>query len=156
MVTSCCGNISQKFLYFLSPRLAVPGQDLKCFYSHCQQYPKLLFHSPPIIKTYYFPAQLVENVSISSISTAQKMKFSIKDFFSKCDQIRSFLWIWSHLLKKFLMENFIFCPVIIKICSLHKLDLILNNAYLSCIFKNISKRWNEAEKVNTFFKKRNY
>ena len=41
--------------------------------------------------------------------TAQKMKFSIKDFFSKCDQIRSFLQIWSHLLKKSLMENFIFC-----------------------------------------------
>ena len=36
--------------------------------------------------------------------TAQKMKFSIKDFFSKCDQIRSFIGIWSHLLKKFLME----------------------------------------------------
>ena len=36
------------------------------------------------------------------------MKFSIKDFASKCDQIRSFLWIWSHLLKKSLMENFIF------------------------------------------------
>ena len=35
------------------------------------------------------------------------MKFSIKDFFSKCDQIRSFLRIWSHLLKKSLMENFI-------------------------------------------------
>ena len=35
------------------------------------------------------------------------MKFSIKDFFSKCDQIRSFLQIWSHLLKKSLMENFI-------------------------------------------------
>ena len=33
-------------------------------------------------------------------STAQKMKFSIKDFFSKCDQIHSFLRIWSHLLKK--------------------------------------------------------
>ena len=27
------------------------------------------------------------------------------DFFSKCDQIRSFLRIWSHLLKKSLMEN---------------------------------------------------
>ena len=39
------------------------------------------------------------------------MKFSITDFFSKCDQIRSFLWIWSHLLKKSLMENFIFCKV---------------------------------------------
>ena len=41
--------------------------------------------------------------------TAQIMKFSIKDFLSKCYQIRSFLWIWSHLLKKSLMENFIFC-----------------------------------------------
>ena len=40
-----------------------------------------------------------------------KMKFSIKDFFSKCDQVRSFLWIWSHLLKKSLMENFIFYAV---------------------------------------------
>ena len=36
------------------------------------------------------------------------MKFSIKDFFSKCDQIRRKLRIWSHLLKKYLMENFIF------------------------------------------------
>ena len=40
--------------------------------------------------------------------TAQKIKFSIKDFLSKCDQIRSFLRIWLHLLKKSLMENFIF------------------------------------------------
>ena len=40
-----------------------------------------------------------------------KMKFFIKDFFSKCDQIRRFLRIWSHLLKKSLMENFIFCAV---------------------------------------------
>ena len=42
---------------------------------------------------------------------AQKIKFSIKDFFSKCDQICSLLLIWSHLLKKSLMENFIFCAV---------------------------------------------
>ena len=41
--------------------------------------------------------------------TLQKMKFAIKDFFSKCDQIHRFPWIWSHLLKKFLIENFIFC-----------------------------------------------
>ena len=39
------------------------------------------------------------------------MKFSIEDFFSKCDQIRKKLRIWSHLLKKFCMENFIFCEV---------------------------------------------
>ena len=37
------------------------------------------------------------------------MKFSIKDFFSKCDLIRSFLRILSHLLNKSLTENFIFC-----------------------------------------------
>ena len=43
--------------------------------------------------------------------TAEKMKFSIKDFFSKCDQIRRKLRIWSHLLKKSLMENFIICVV---------------------------------------------
>ena len=42
---------------------------------------------------------------------AQKMKFSFKSFFSKCDQCGSFLWIWSHLLKKFLIENLIFCAV---------------------------------------------
>ena len=48
---------------------------------------------------------------ITWISTAQKMHFSIIDFFGKCDQIRSFLRIWSHLLKKSLMENFIFCAV---------------------------------------------
>ena len=40
------------------------------------------------------------------------MKFSIKVFFSKCDQIGRFLRIWSHLLKKSFMKNFIFlCSV---------------------------------------------
>ena len=44
-------------------------------------------------------------------NTAQKLKFSIKDFFSKCGQVRSYLRIWSHLPKKSLMENFIYCAV---------------------------------------------
>ena len=39
------------------------------------------------------------------------MKFFIKDFFSECDQNIMKLWIWPHLLKKFLMENFIVCAV---------------------------------------------
>ena len=52
-----------------------------------------------------------ENPYRSAIFTAQKMKFYIKDFFGKHDQIRSFLWIWSHLLLKSLMENLIFCAV---------------------------------------------
>ena len=48
------------------------------------------------------------------VNTAQKMKFSMKDFYSKCDQIRSLLWIWSNLLNKSFMENFVFyCKEII-------------------------------------------
>ena len=39
--------------------------------------------------------------------TAQKMKFFIKDFFSL-----DFFRIWSHLLNKSIMENFIFCAVL--------------------------------------------
>ena len=47
--------------------------------------------------------------------TSQKMKFSIKDFFSKCDQIRRKVQIWSHLLHKSLMENFTFCAVFLSV-----------------------------------------
>ena len=47
------------------------------------------------------------------------MKLYIKDFLSKFDQIRRKLWrklrIWSHLLKKSLMQNFIFCAVHIEV-----------------------------------------
>ena len=46
--------------------------------------------------------------TIDTSDTAQKMKFSIKDFFSKCVHIRRKLWIWSHLMKKSLMENLFF------------------------------------------------
>ena len=42
---------------------------------------------------------------------AQIMKFLFKDFLRKRDQMRSFLRIWSHLLKKSLIENFIFYVV---------------------------------------------
>ena len=58
--------------------------------------------------------------------TAQKIKFFIKDFFSKCHQICRKLWIWPHLLNKFLMENFIFWAVN---CT---------NAYRKQIFKSWS------------------
>ena len=49
---------------------------------------------------------------LSKCDQISKMKFSIKDFFSKCEQIRKKLRMWSNLLKKSLMENFIFCAVI--------------------------------------------
>ena len=62
------------------------------------------------------------------VITAQKMKFSFKDFYSKCDQFPSFLWIWSNLLKKSLIENFIFCAVYniqIRISTSSKTELII-------------------------------
>ena len=62
--------------------------------------------------------------------TAQKMKFCIEDFFSKCDQLCSFLRIWSHLLKKSLMENFIFCTVLA--CNKQYLN---KNFYSKMLFK---------------------
>ena len=52
-----------------------------------------------------------KTVVTSGTVTAQRIKFSIKDFFSKSNQIRKELQIWSHLLKKLLMENIIFCAV---------------------------------------------
>ena len=61
-------------------------------------------------------------------NTAQKLKFSIKDFFSKCDQIRS----WSHALKKLLMENFIFCAALknSKVRGLTRTSVNIQNGYL--------------------------
>ena len=47
-------------------------------------------------------------LDMPTMITAQKVKLFVKDFFSECDYIRSFLQIWSHLLKKSLIENFIF------------------------------------------------
>ena len=66
--------------------------------------------------------------------TAQKMNFSNKNFFSKCYQIRSFPRIWSHLLKKFLMENFFFCAV---------LQSYLCNRFQRSIINGSFSSWNE-------------
>ena len=57
----------------------------------------------------YFLSFFLDNrKQTTKVNTAQKMKFSIKDFFSKCDQTHKKLRIWSHLLKKSLIENFFF------------------------------------------------
>ena len=73
------------------------------------------------------------------------MKFSVKDFFSKRDQIRSFLRIWSHLLKKSLMENFIFCAVYYTLMYAHSMHVtekmyhvhisMIKNMKICCIYQ---------------------
>ena len=47
------------------------------------------------------------------------MKFSVKDIFSKYDEILHFLRILSHLLKKSLMKNFVFCAVYITLTTIY-------------------------------------
>ena len=67
------------------------------------------------------------------------MKFSIKGFLSKCDQIHRFLRIWSYLLKKSLMENFIFCPVISEGVFPNNIQWLQNLSKI--IAKEISDLW---------------
>ena len=55
----------------------------------------------------------------------QEMKFSVKDLSNKCDQIRSFLWIWLHLQEKSLIKNFIFCAV--KLTVLAETSILLQD-----------------------------
>ena len=68
----------------------------------------------------------------------KKIKFFIKDFFSKCDQIRSFLGIWSHLLKKSLMENFHFlCSVRLMVIFLMikpTMHCLIRVSSIQCVF----------------------
>ena len=56
---------------------------------------------------------LPENCSYSLFTLSTNKSSRREVFFSKCEEIRSFLRIWSHLLKKSLMENFIFCAAAI-------------------------------------------
>ena len=68
--------------------------------------------------------------------TAQKM-----EFFIKCDQIHSFLQIWSRLLKKSLMENSISCAV-------YALSLKLGQQSVPQLFVNLYQSSIEAVNQN--------
>ena len=69
-----------------------------------------------------------------SSSSTKKMKFSIKDFFSKCEQIRVTFTLTftltevcpSHLVQKYLTQNLIFCEV----SNLSKTHFCGKNNYL--------------------------
>ena len=80
------------FLQNFSGRLLMLNAIFKTPICNCENDIKVTFHYSLFTNT----------------TTAQKMKFSIKDFSSKCVQIRSFLRIWSHLLEKSLMETSFF------------------------------------------------
>ena len=78
------------------------------------------------------------------------MKFSIIDFFSKFDQIHSFLRIWSHQLKKSLMENFSFGAVNLNLRGLFSFpNSVRTNQRLKFFYKNRMKYiiWKNVELV---------
>ena len=79
------------------------------------------------------------------------MKFSIKYFFSKCDQIR-------RKLKKSLMENLIFCAVISKLnlpVTIHHLTKRGNGFYTIYLFEVTNTKYPTQEKVKLFVYKLN-
>ena len=64
------------------------------------------------------------------MTTAQKMKLFNKDFFTKCDQFCRKLRIWSHFLRKSLMENLIFlCSVLLQVIYLITLVYSIDNCW---------------------------
>ena len=64
-------------------------------------------------------SRFILNIIVIINFQCTKMKFSIKYIFSKCDQIRKKLRIWLHLLKMYLMENFIFCAAFVTFVGSH-------------------------------------
>ena len=81
-----------------------------------------------------------------SPSTPWKIKLFSKDSSSKCDEIRSFLWVWAHLLKKSSMENFCSVPYA---CTLSSsiVGLLL---HLQFYQKCTPRFWKCGWKVNMF------
>ena len=102
--TTCCVYFLQFDFVIFNPLSANPtkwSNTLKQFVGNRRL---IIWVCYTILKGWYIKGLMV---------SSQKMKFSIKDFFSKCDQIHGKLRIWLHLLNKSLMENFIFCAVLV-------------------------------------------
>ena len=99
--------------------LEVCNVTSKGFHHRCCRVNFAIFFKTVFYQTLWIAQLFLHQFRISCTSLghrigqyiAQKVKFSIKDFFCKCDQIRKKLRIWSHLLEKSLMENFTFRAV---------------------------------------------
>ena len=64
----------------------------------------------------YQGSKCISGLMPSTLLTLYKEnKFSIKNFFGKCDQICSFLRNTSHLLKESIKKNFLFCAMSVSI-----------------------------------------
>ena len=87
------------------------------------------------------------STKLTAIYTAQKMKISIKDFFSKCDQICRKLQIWSYLLKKSLMENLSFwCSLYCSASYIFKINKGTSRIYSKVQLNEVS-RWRASSSM---------
>ena len=91
------GGGAARNLNFKTSYFEIQGSIWVCLQSVCN-----LFYDGTVCENNSIEKVLKDPKNANDNNTAQKMKFSIKDFF---------LRIWSHLLKKSLMENLIFCAV---------------------------------------------
>ena len=89
----------------------------------------LWFHSHSL-KQYLNKMEYVSFVTDQTFPLNKK--FSIKDFSSKYDQFHKKLWIWSHLLIKTLMGNFIFCAMFAKWTTYFHIYIL--NTWLYIVF----------------------
>ena len=112
---------TEKHLQVFSPATFLKETPAQVFsYEYCEMFKKTYFEEylqTVASSIYLFKGYLRQKIIFGhiiaqwGIDAAQKMKFSIMNFLSKCDQIRRKLRIWSNLLKKSSMENFIFYAV---------------------------------------------
>ena len=91
------------------------------------------FHKYWEKKQYYLTQfySLRSSLVVSPFASLHKNEVSHEGFRIRISQIHSFLRIWSHLLKKSLMGNFIFCAV--RECQ-RRLHEVIGVAYKTYIF----------------------
>ena len=142
--------LNEKFRFLCSESRIMTIQHPR----RCKPSRKQIFNIFMFLKKYfraYFPLMCLRKISIEitifeinenvALTFSRKVffakslhkhwSFSIKDFFSKCDQIRRKLRIWSHLLKKSVRENFHF--LYIPIDQSPSNALIFLHATYSCL-----------------------
>ena len=73
------------------------------------------------------------------------MSFSVKDFFSKYEHIRKKMRIRSHLLKKPLSENFLFCAVIFRLLQVPQMNTVLRHLSMIILLVSSSCRNSRPE-----------
>ena len=80
----------------------------------------------------------------------QKIKFSIRDIFCKCNQIHRVLRIWSHLLKKSLIQKFVFVQCLLDDWYSH---MVVNHFFFETLSKLLGVTHQSINRFTMLWKK---